>query len=189
MRVRFLVLLLLASFLCGGDSQQPTSRAAEPGRGQPPKMNRLMDMVKPGEPVPSPITFSSNFERIVLVRMTYETDVLEALNKAVEREKIKSAAILSGAGSLKSYHVHVVSNTTFPSQNVFFKGEGPYDLTAVNGYVVGGRVHAHVTFSDDKHTLAGHLEPGTKAFTFAVVTLGVFGEEVDLQGLDDKNWK
>jgi alpha-L-fucosidase 2 len=89
-------------------------------------------------------------ERIVVVRLTYGSDVLEGLARAVREERIESAVILSGIGSLKSYHVHAVSSVELPSTNVFFKGQGPYDLTAVNGYVVGGRVHAHVTFSNDK---------------------------------------
>ena len=46
------------------------------------------------------------------------------------------------AEMMASYHVHAVSSVELPSTNVFFKGQGPYDLTAVNGYVVGGRVHA-----------------------------------------------
>ena len=85
------------------------SRTAEP--------NKLTDKVEEGEPVPSPLTFSSKFERIVIVRMTYGTDMLAGLVKAVKQEEIKNAVILSGIGSLTSYHVHVVSNTTFPSKN------------------------------------------------------------------------
>ena len=54
------------------------SRTAEP--------NKLTDKVKEGEPVPSPLTFSSRFERIVIVRMTYGTDMLGGLVKAVKQE-------------------------------------------------------------------------------------------------------
>lgn len=152
-------------------------------------VQRLADLAPAAGPVPSPLVFSASFERVAIVRMTYETDLLEALQKAVRDEKIRDAVILSGIGSLKSYHLHAVSNTTLPSENVFYKGEGPYDLTAVNGYVIGGRVHAHLTISNDKQALAGHLEPGTRAFTFVLVTLGVFGADVDLARLDDKNWR
>ena len=101
----------------------------------------------------------------MLVRTTFGTDLLEALEEAVREEGIQDAVILSGIGSLVSYHVHMVANTTFPSEVVFVKDEGPYDLTAVNGYVAGGRVHAHVTFSNDQQSLAGHLEPGTRTCT------------------------
>lgn len=156
---------------------------------QPAASQKLKDLVHQGQPVPSPLTMSSQFERIVLVRMTYGTDILAGLEEAVEREGIENAVILSGIGSLRGYHIHVVSNTTLPSENVFFKDTGPFDLTAVNGYIVNGRVHAHITFANDRQALAGHLEPGTETFTFAIITLGVFGDAVDLEGLDDKNWR
>jgi len=55
--------------------------------------------------------------------------------------------------------------------------------------VIKGRVHAHLTFSNEVRALGGHLEPGTKIFTFGIVTLGVFGNEVDLERLDDLNWR
>jgi hypothetical protein len=125
----------------------------------------------------------------VIVRLTYGSDLLEGLKRAVAEEKIKSAVILNGIGSLTSYHIHTVGNTVFPSTDVFMKGEGPFDLTAVSGYVVDGRVHAHITFSNEQKALAGHLEPGTKAFTFAIITLGVLPDDVDLTRLDDKDWR
>ena len=33
------------------------------------------------------------------------------------------------------------------------------------------------------------LKVATKVFTFAIVTIGVFGDEVDLTRLDDKEWR
>jgi predicted DNA-binding protein with PD1-like motif len=93
-------------------------------------------------------TVSSRFSRVVVVRLRNDADLLEGLKTAVAREKIKNAVILSGAGSLTSYHVHVVSNTVFPPTNAFFKGTGPYDLLTTTGYIIDGRVHAHISFSD-----------------------------------------
>jgi predicted DNA-binding protein with PD1-like motif len=125
---------------------------------------------------------------VVVVRLRNGIDVLEGLKTAVAQEKIKNAVILSGAGSLTSYHVHVVSNTAFPPANAFFKGAGPYDLLTTTGYVIDGRVHAHISFSDTQKTLGGHLEPGTRVFTFAILTLGVLEESASLQRFDDYAW-
>jgi hypothetical protein len=36
--------------------------------------------------------------------------------------------------------------------------------------------------------IAGHLEPGTEVFTFAVVTIGVMND-VDFRHLDDKTFR
>lgn len=141
-----------------------------------------------GPSAPAVHTISGNFKRIVVARLKRGTDLLDGLNKAVKKERINNAVILSGAGSLTSYHVHAVDNTTFPTKNVFFKAEGPQDLLNVNGYVIDGRVHAHITFSDDEKALGGHLEPGTSVFTFAIITLGVLEKDANLRRFDDKNW-
>ena len=141
-----------------------------------------------GESAPQVHTVSSGFQRIVVVRLRRGTDLLDGLKKAVEQEKIRNAAILSGVGSLTSYHVHAVSNTTLPARNVYYKAEGPQDLLNVNGGVIDGRIHAHIIFSDDKKGLGGHLEPGTTVFTFAIVTLGVLEDGVSLARLDDPGW-
>jgi len=137
------------------------------------------------ESAPEVYTVNSSFTRIVVVRLRRGADLLDGLKKAVAREKIRNAAILSGVGSLTAYHVHAVSNTVLPAQNVFFKGQGPQDLLNVNGFVMDGRVHAHIVFSDDKKGLGGHLEPGTTIFTFAIITLGVLPDGADLTRFDE----
>lgn len=133
-------------------------------------------------------TISGGFQRIVVVRLKRGADLLDGLKKAVAREGIRNAAILSGVGSLTSYHVHAVSNTTLPAQNVFYQAEGPQDLLNVNGYVIDGRIHAHIMFSDDKKGLGGHLEPGSTVFTFAIITLGVLPDGASLARFDDPSW-
>jgi predicted DNA-binding protein with PD1-like motif len=57
----------------------------------------------------------------------------------------------------------------------------------MNGYVIDGRVHAHLTMANPDHAFGGHLEPGTNVFTFAIVTLGVF--DGDLSRVDDKTYR
>ena len=140
-------------------------------------------------PVPEVVTTSGQFDRVIVVRMKQHTDLLAGLQEAVEKEKIRNAVILSGIGSLTTYHIHVVDNNTFPSENVFFKDSIPVDLVSVNGYIFNGKVHTHINISDENLSLGGHLEPGTTVFTFAIITIGVFNSEVDLDRFDDKYWK
>ncbi|UCE99215.1 MAG: DNA-binding protein [Planctomycetota bacterium] len=143
---------------------------------------------KPDTVAPEAYTISSAFSRIVVVRLKNGTDLLAGLQKAVEKEKIKNAVIISGIGSLTQHHVHVVNNTTFPPGETFMKESIPSDLLDVNGYIVDGRVHAHITISDDKKALGGHLEPDSKAFTFAIITIGVLDDKVCLKRIDDYTW-
>jgi len=130
-------------------------------------------------------TISSDISSVIIIRLKHDMDLLDGLKKAVKQQNIKNAVILSGIGSLTSYHIHVVDSTTLPVEEVFPKANVPQDLLNVNGYVIDGRVHAHITFSDEQKALGGHLEPGTKVLTFAIITLGVLEEGANLTGFDD----
>lgn len=146
---------------------------------------------RPNNPeIPDVITQSGSFERIVVVRLKHKADILEALNTAAEMEKIKNAVILSGAGSATGYHYHVVSNDEFPSKNYYIKNPvHPVDICNMSGFIIDGRIHAHITFSDDEKAFGGHLEEGTNVFTFSVITIGVFTEDIDLSRADDKTYR
>jgi predicted DNA-binding protein with PD1-like motif len=140
--------------------------------------------------VPDVYAVSGQFQRILTLRCKYETDLLAAIEKMVKEEKIKNAVILSGIGSVKSYSVHQVSNRTFPSKNTFVTNPtASADLIGMNGYIINGKVHAHVTFATPDKAFGGHLESGTKVFTFAIVTIGVMADSVDFNRLDDKTYR
>jgi uncharacterized protein len=125
-------------------------------------------------------------DRLVVVRMKNGADLLAGLEEAVAREKIKNAVIISAIGSVTSYHIHVVDNRTLPPKDEFLKAEEPFDIGSTQGYVINGRVHCHIVLGDKRRTLAGHLEPGNKVFTFAAITLAIL-DAGDLEGIDD--WK
>ena len=138
--------------------------------------------------VPDVYAISGKFDRVVVLRFKYQTDLLAGLEKMVKEQKIRNAVILAGAGSVRNYQVHTVSNRTFPSKDTFVADpSAPADIISMNGYVIDGRVHAHMTMANPDHAFGGHLEPGTNVFTFAIVTLGVF--DGDLSKVDDKTYR
>jgi hypothetical protein len=57
----------------------------------------------------------------------------------------------------------------------------------MSGFVIGGRVHAHITLANPDKAFGGHLEPDTTVYTFAIVTLGVLEDGLDLSQIDDWN--
>jgi predicted DNA-binding protein with PD1-like motif len=128
---------------------------------------------------------TSEFERIEIVRMRSGTDLLDGLNKAIKESQIRNAVILAGIGSVTDYHFHVVSDKNLPPAEEFPKASAPMDLISVQGYILNGRVHAHITLSDENSVIGGHLEPGTKALTFFIVTLGILPEDLNLKNLDN----
>jgi predicted DNA-binding protein with PD1-like motif len=58
------------------------------------------------------------------------------------------------------------------------------DLVSVQGYILNGRVHAHIALSDENSVVGGHLEKGTKALTFFIITIGVLPDNLNLENLD-----
>jgi uncharacterized protein len=140
--------------------------------------------------VPDVYSITTQFQRVVILRFKYQADLLAGLEQSVKQRKIRNAVILAGAGSVRNYHVHSVSNRTFPSKNRYVRDPtAPADLIGMNGYIINGRVHAHVTLADSEHAFGGHLESGTSVFTFAVVTLGVLADDADLSQVDDKTYR
>ena len=152
---------------------------------------RAEDDRKPNsDAVPDVYAIPTQFERVLIFRFKFDTDLLAGIEKMVKQEKIRNAVILSGAGSVRGYHVHQVSNRDFPSKNMLVKNPtAPADLIGMNGYIMDGKIHAHVTLANPDKAFGGHLEPGTTVFTFAIVTVGVLKDGTDLSHLDDKAYR
>lgn len=140
--------------------------------------------------VPDGYAINTKFDHISIWRFKYGVDLLAAMEKMVVEQKVKNAVILAAAGSVRNYQVHQVSNRDFPSKNMFVKDPtGPADMISMNGYIINGKVHAHVTLANPEHAFGGHLEPGTNVFTFAIVTVGVLDDRADLSRVDDKTYR
>lgn len=155
------------------------------------KPTTASDDSKPNsDAVPDVYAVGGQFDRVLVVRMKYQTDLLAGLERAVKTNHIRNAVILSGIGSVRGFSIHSVSNRTFPSKNAFVKNPtAPADLVSMNGYVIDGRVHAHVTLANADKAFGGHLEAGTEVFTFAIVTIGVLNDKTDLGRVDDKTYR
>ena len=140
--------------------------------------------------VPDVYAIRGQFDHILVLRFKYNTDLLAGIQKMVKEQNIKNAVILAGTGSVRGYQVHQVSNRDFPSKNMFVKNPTePADVISMNGYIINGKIHAHMTMATPDKALGGHLEPGTTVFTFAIVTIGVMKDGVDFTHLDDKTYR
>lgn len=167
------------------------SAGAQQTRTEVTKPTTPRDDAKPNSAkVPDVYAITGQFERILVLRFKYQADLLAGLEAMVKQHKIRNAVILAGAGSVRNYHLHSVSNRTFPSKNMYITDPtAPADIVSMNGYVIDGKIHAHMTMTNADKAFGGHLEPGTSVFTFAIVTLGVFGDGVDLSRVDDKTYR
>jgi len=183
--MRKLISVLLAFLAVSGiaiaqQTRTEVTSAAMPAADAKPNSDAVADVY----------AISGQFERVLVLRFKYQIDLLVGLESMEKEQKIRNAVILAGTGSVRNYHFHVVSNRTFPSRNIFVKDPAaPADIVSMNGYVIDGRVHAHLTMTDADKAFGGHLEPGTSVFTFAIVTVGVFKDGIDLSRIDDKTYR
>jgi uncharacterized protein len=179
--MRALILFLLAASVCFAQETRRTTTLPSPNPA---------DDAKPNNPqVPDVYAITGHFDRVVVLRFKYKTDLLAGLQKMVKQENIRNGVILSAIGSVRGYQVHMVNNRTLPSQDTFIKNHTePADLVSMNGYVIEGKLHPHLTLATPDKVIAGHLEPGTEVFTFAIVTIGVMND-VDFRRLDDKSYR
>ncbi len=155
-----------------------------------PAPNAADDSKLNSDKIPEVYAISGHFDRVVILRFKYNADLLAGMEKMVKQEGIRNGVILSALGSVTGYQIHQVSNRTFPSKDTFVKNPtAPADVIGMNGYIINGRVHAHMTLANPDKAFGGHLEPGTTVFTFAAVTIGVLNNGVDLSHIDDKTYR
>ena len=180
---KLFVVALLAS--CLALPAQETRREVSHSTGNP-----AIDS-KPNSPdVPDVFAVSGHIQRIVVLRFKFGTDLLAGLEKMIAQEKIKNAVILSGFGSVRGYQIHQVSNRDMPSKNMFIKNPtAPADIIGMSGMVMNGRVHPHIVLANADKAFGGHLEPETTVFTFAVITLGVLDDSIDMSRFDDSSYR
>ena len=180
MRILAILLALTLSVAAQETRREQTNRAANPA-----------DDLKPNsDKVPDVYAIDGQFDRVVTLRFKFGADLLAGLEKMVAQHKIKNAVILAGAGSVRGYHLHQVSNRDLPSKNMFEKNpNAPADVISMNGYIIDGKIHAHMTLATPDKAFGGHLEPGTEVFTFGIVTIGIMKDGVDFTHLYDKSYR
>ncbi|MCL2180837.1 MAG: DNA-binding protein [Treponema sp.] len=121
-------------------------------------------------------------KNLIFIRFNPGDDLLLALEAGVKKNGIKNAVILCGIGSARSHHFHVVGTRENPPRNDFVKDDKASDIAGITGYIIEGRVHAHIIHSDTKTAFGGHLHEGMEVLTFAILTLAEV--DYDFSGFD-----
>lgn len=149
------------------------------------------DDAKPNsDTVPDGIAVSGQFQRIVVLRFKYDTDLLAGMEEMVKKEKIRNGVILAGIGALRNYVTHHVSNRTLPNKVMIEKDPtASADIIGMNGYIVDGKIHAHMTLATEGKAFGGHVDPGNKVFIYAIVTIGVLPDSMDMSKFQETNYR
>jgi hypothetical protein len=118
---------------------------------------------------------SMTVKRIQILRVDPGEDVLGSIQSFLKEASVRQAVVLGGYGTLAAYHLHWVTHNRIPPHSRFGRGEGGMELLSMNGLVVDGEPHIHVTLSTADGAFGGHLEPGCIAY----VVCEVFFAEVE----------
>ena len=116
-----------------------------------------------------------NLGKVHILRVDPGEDILESVENFIAQSDLKQAVVLGGYGTMAAYHLHWVAHNRIPADNMFRKGEGGIEILAMNGLVVDGKPHIHITLSNPEGAFGGHLEPGCIAY----VVCELFFGEVD----------
>jgi len=112
---------------------------------------------------------SMSVERIHILRVDPGEDVLLSVKRFVEEKGIRQAVVLGGYGTLASHSLHWVLHNRLPVENTFGRGEGGIEILSMNGLVVDGEPHIHVTLATPGGAYGGHLEEGCKAYVLCEI--------------------
>ena len=172
-----LVFLIMAAALCAQETRHTITN---------PSPNPADDTRANSRQVPEAYALTGHFDRIVIIRLKNGANLLAGMNRVVKQQHIENGVILSAIGSLRGWEVHQVSNRRLPTEDTIESNPTqPCDLVGMNGYIINGRIHAHMTLATPDRVIAGHVEAGNEVYTYAIVTEGAMIRP-NLLGIDDK---
>ena len=115
-------------------------------------------------------------KRVVMIRIAPGDDILLGIRQAVREHGLKNGVVMTGFGSVSRSHFHVVMSNDLPPAESYPKSNQPLDICVMGGFIIDGRVHCHITFSDERNAFGGHLEEGCLALTFTNLAIADMGD-------------
>ncbi|MBI3979537.1 MAG: DNA-binding protein [Chloroflexi bacterium] len=100
--------------------------------------------------------------------------ILEGIEEVVRREGIDFGMVTGGVGSLQECHFQVATNPAgTPPAAESRTVVGPIQLGSIQGTIVNGEVHVHVTIYEysSNQVYLGHLEAGSRVLNLMEVCL------------------
>jgi uncharacterized protein len=112
---------------------------------------------------------SFDLKKIHILRVDPGEDVLRCVEAFLAERGIQQAVVLGGYGTLAAFHLHWVKDNRLPAENRYAQGEGGIEILSMNGLVVAGQPHIHVSLSTQVGAFGGHLEPGCIAYVLCEI--------------------
>ncbi len=118
------------------------------------------------------IITGGNISEIICIGFERGDYFLEGIQEAVDAHNIKHGVVLSGMGTFDLCHMHYTTNPGLPPHNEFIKLEEALELSSVDGMIIDGVPHLHMTVGNMERTWAAHLEEGCRVLYLAEVVIG-----------------
>jgi uncharacterized protein len=113
----------------------------------------------------------SGFGRTIFIKLDRGEKLLETIQSVIVGEKIKNAVVLSAVGTLERASFHRVKNCAEIPEEEMILLDGAFELSSLQGLVLDGAPHLHMTITDHDRTYAAHLEPGSIVLYVAEILL------------------
>ena len=97
--------------------------------------------------------------------------ILESIEKACEELGIRNAVVTSAIGSARKVVFHYIESTADDPVNTFVTIDEACEIGSIQGLILNGEAHLHISFSDRSRAYNGHLEPGCEVQYLLEVSL------------------
>lgn len=95
-----------------------------------------------------------------ILRVDPDEDILISIRKFIKDNDINQGVIVMGYGTLSKISLHWVAHNRWPPENNYGQWEDGIEIMSINGMIVNGEPHVHITASDKNGAYGGHLEEG-----------------------------
>ncbi len=113
----------------------------------------------------------SQYGRHVLIHLGKGELVLESIQSEIKRLNIRTGIVTSGIGSARKIVFHRIGSLDNDPLNIFITREAPTEIGAIQGLIIDGEPHLHISCYDENGGYAGHLEPGCEVQYLAEISI------------------
>ncbi len=116
----------------------------------------------------------------IAVRLKKGDDLKGSLARICKEANADTAVVLSGVGSLYEARIRLANADSF------YEKKDNYEIVSLTGTISKGRVHVHISLSDEKgDVIGGHLCEGCLINTTCELVLAVLEEHVSSRRFDE----
>ncbi len=110
-----------------------------------------------------------DISRVHILRVDPGEDVLCMVKEFLAQTGIRQAIVMGGYGTLAAHSLHWVTHNRIPTNNAFARAEAGIEILGMNGLVVDGEPHIHMTLVTQQGAYGGHMEEGCKAYVLCEI--------------------